>query len=517
MTEKKMKKLPIGISTLKQILTGNYIYIDKTALAAKLAEEYKYVFLSRPRRFGKSLFLDTLKELFEGNRKLFTGLAADSLHDWSTTFPVIKISLGNGDFSSEENILRSLAEQLKNNEERLSLPYEDVIPALRLGRLIHNARKKWDVPVVVLIDEYDKPILDNIDSKELAAKARDTLRAFYTTLKENDAYIRFAFLTGVSKFSKVSIFSGLNNLRDISLLPKYGAICGYTHDELQNTFSTYLSGVDLAELRRWYDGYNFLGENVYNPFDILLFFDNDKQFSSYWFETGTPTMLVKMIQEKRFFLPELSGLKAGEELLTSFDIEHLDIITLLFQSGYLTIKKVEQFGTLREYSLNFPNLEVQTAFNGALLSIFVHERRKHISLQVSAYRALFSVDLDQFHTAITSLFAVIPYHNFSNNEIARYEGFYASVVYAWLASSQMQVKVEDCTNKGRIDMTILLDNAIYILEFKVDLAGSALAQIKEQQYADKYRAAGVPIYLVGISFDSEKRNISEFEWEKEQE
>ncbi len=509
-----MKKLPVGIQTFAEMRDDNHVYVDKTGLAAKLAEQYKYVFLSRPRRFGKSLFLDTLKEMFEGNKRLFAGLAADHGYDWQTRYPVIVLSFAEGDFSTPANVQESIGSQIAINEKRLGLPEEQSIPALRLGSLIRNAKEKFASSVVVLVDEYDKPILDNIQHPSLAEQARNLLRGLYGGLKANAAHLRFVFLTGVSKFSKVSIFSGLNNLRDISLSPEYGAICGYTHDELQAQFSPYLDGVDMKAVRAWYDGYNFRGKNVYNPFDILLFLDNDKEFSSYWFETGTPNALVGMIREKRFFLPDLTRITAGEELLTSFDIENMNLITMLFQTGYLTIKEIRTLGHLRQYILDFPNLEVSAALNNSLLSIFKLEGHDTSALQMQGYAALLSGDLDGFHRAAEALFAAIPYHNFTGNEISRYEGFYASVLYAWLASFRVVVRVEDCTNKGRMDMSIELDNSVYILEFKVDDQGTALGQIRDRGYAKKYTGMGKQVFGLGISFSSTEKNISQFIWEK---
>ncbi len=509
-----MKKLPVGIQTFREMRKDNYVYVDKTGLAAKLAAQYKYVFLSRPRRFGKSLFVDTLHNLFEGKKDLFAGLAADHTHDWSKRWPVIRIDFSLGNFRNNEACRLSIINAVMENEKRLGVCDDSPEPAIRFARLIGNVSRKYKARAVILIDEYDKPILDNMDQPEMAMTAREELRAFYSSLKANAAHLRFVFLTGVSKFSKMSIFSGLNNLRDISLSPEYGAVCGYTHEELQAQFAPYLDEVDMAAVRAWYDGYNFCGDNVYNPFDILLFLDNNKVFSSYWFETGTPSALVRMIQEKRFFLPDLTRITAGEALLNSFDIENINLITMLFQTGYLTIKEIRTLGHLRQYILDFPNLEVSAALNNSLLSIFKLEGHETSALQMQGYAALRSGDLDAFHGAVSALFAAIPYHNFTGNEISRYEGFYASVLYAWLASFRIVVRVEECTNKGRIDMCIELDDAVYILEFKVDeTAKTALEQIRERGYAQKYTETGKKRVLIGISFSSTQRNVSEFVWE----
>ncbi len=510
-----MKKLPIGIQTFQKIREDNYVYVDKTGIAVNLINRYQYVFLSRPRRFGKSLFLDTLHNLFEGKKELFSCLAAENTHDWSKSWSVIKISLGGGNFRTREDLNERLLFLLENNEKRLlGITGQSCFPANRFDSLIKETWKQHQGQVVILIDEYDKPILDNIDQPEMAAFARETLKAFYSVIKDNDSHIRFAFLTGVTKFSRVSVFSGLNNIEDITLAPEFATICGYTQQDLETVFADHLQGADMDQIRRWYNGYNFLGEHVYNPFDILLFLRGNKQFKSYWFETATPTFLVKLLHQRQFFLPDLSNIKAGEELLTSFDIDRIDPVTLLFQSGYLTIREVRRRGTFVSYILGFPNLEVSTAFTTSLLDLFSESSRRN-ALQENICFSLEDGDMEQFKAAIYALFAGIPYHNYTNNDIARYEGFYASVIFAWLSSVPLQIVVEDCTNKGRIDMSVETGDFIYLIEFKVDmLEEKALAQIKARGYAEKYRAKGKKIVLIGIGFSSEEKNVTEFVWEE---
>ncbi len=468
-----MKKLPIGIQTFSEIRQNNYVYVDKTTLAVDLIDRYKYVFLSRPRRFGKSLFVDTLHSLFEGKKELFTGLAAEKSHDWSKSYPVIRIDFSEGNFRIPENLHESLKAVIRRNEKRLNTAAEDLVPALRFGQLIREVCEKYDSQVVILIDEYDKPILDNMDQPEMAVLAREELKALYSAIKGNDACIRFA-----------------------------------------TVFAEHLEGANMDEIKRWYDGYYFIGDHVYNPFDILLFLRGNKQFKSYWFETATPTFLVKLLHQKQFFLPDLSNIKAGEELLTSFDIDQISPVTLLFQSGYLTIKEAVLDGFMTEYILGFPNLEVSMAFTNSLLDLFAPVEQK-TAVRSNLYRALKNGDMEQFRAAIHALFAAIPYHNYTNNEIARYEGFYASVIFAWLSSIGVQLIVEDCTNKGRIDMSVEMEDTIYLIEFKVDMPEEkALAQIKGRGYSEKYRIKGKKIILIGIGFSSEKRNIMDFLWEE---
>jgi hypothetical protein len=308
-----MKKLPIGIQTLSTIIEGEYLYIDKTEIARSLIENYRYVFLSRPRRFGKSLFLDTLKNMFEGRRELFRGLLIEEQWNWDVKYPVIKISFSGG-IRSQETLHKNLFYILKDNQERLDVTCEEKEdPNQCFAELIKRASKKYHQKVVIVVDEYDKPILDNIENIPEALIIRDGMRDFYTKIKENDEYLRFVFLTGVSKFAKVSLFSGLNNLEDISLNPDYGNVCGYTQLDLDTTFAPYLEGVDMEQVKRWYNGYNFLGDKVYNPYDILLFIRNQRTFQNYWFETGTPKFLIELIKKNHYFIPKFNGLQVNQK------------------------------------------------------------------------------------------------------------------------------------------------------------------------------------------------------------
>ncbi len=440
-------------------------------------------------------------------------MAAENTYDWSNTYPVIKIDFSEGNFRNSDALRLSLMSAIMENEKRLGVCAESPEPALRFAQLIREAARKNESKVVILIDEYDKPILDNMDQSEMAVLAREELKALYSGIKSNDAHIRFAFLTGVTKFSRMSVFSGINNIEDISLAPEFATICGYTQNDLETVFAAHLQGADMGEVKRWYNGYDFMGDHVYNPFDILLFLRGNKQFKSYWFDTGTPSFLIKLLGQQRFFLPDLSDIKAGEELLTSFDIDTISPVTLLFQSGYLTIREVHRRGTFVSYILGFPNLEVSTAFTNSLLSLFTETSRRN-DIQSDLCFSLADGDMEQFKNAIHALFAAISYHNYTNNDISRYEGFYASVIFAWLSSSQLSLVVEDCTNKGRIDMSVETDDTIYLIEFKVDMPGEkALGQIKAKGYAEKYKARGKKIVLIGIGFSSAEKNVTEFVWE----
>ena len=508
-----MKKLPIGISTFQKVIDGNYLYIDKTKEALDLIENYNYSFLSRPRRFGKSLFISTLKEIFEGNKKLFEGLYIYDKWDWEESYPVIKMSFGSSRGTKE--LEKRIFSLLKENQERLDIEcYDADNYALCFRQIIQESYKKYQKPVVILIDEYDKAILDNLDQMEVAIECREILKQLYTEIKENDQYIKFAFLTGVSKFTKASIFSGLNNLEDISMTPKFGDVCGYTQNDIETTFLSYLKGVDLERLKLWYDGYNFLNSNLYNPFDILLFIKNDFHFKNYWFATGTPSFLIKLFKNGDYNLAEFDSMEVGKELIDSFDIEHLSLETIMFQSGYLTIKEVERLGNSVYYHLGYPNIEVKQSFNDYILSNYFVQNNKKAKVQMALYRLLVKSDLRGLETTIKSLFASIAYNNFTGNSIENYEGFYASVIYAYFAGAGFErIIAEDVTNDGRIDLTVIVENKVYIFEFKVNQKG-ALKQIKDKNYHLQYQANYSDIYIVGVEFDSKKRNLLRYEWEK---
>ncbi|MCD6291830.1 MAG: ATP-binding protein [Deltaproteobacteria bacterium] len=515
----KLKKLPIGIQTFADIRNEDYVYVDKTDLAYDLIDNGRYYFLSRPRRFGKSLMISTLQAIFEGREELFHGLAIHDKWDWNTKYPVIKISFG-GVARNREEMLQDIVGILEQNQRRLGITCnkpDDLGHCFK--QLIFEAYEKYGQKVVILVDEYDKLILDNLDQVEVAQEGREILKDLYTTIKDSDEYIKFAFLTGVSKFAKVSIFSGLNNLKDITLDKRYATICGYTHHDLETVFAAHLKAVDMEKVRLWYNGYNFLGEPVYNPFDILLFIDNDYVFDSYWFSTGTPTFLIKLIQKHNYFIPKLKNLRAGSRLIDSFDIENIELEPILFQAGYLSIKKVTEldFGGF-EYTLDVPNKEVAIALNDTIIS-YLTGTNDFLPAKSDIYTSLVNGDLELFSATIKTLFVGIPYNNYVNNTISSYEGYYASVIYTYLASLGLEIIPEDVTNKGRIDLTVKLNDNIYILEFKVDggsTAGEskALQQIKEKNYQQKYLAEGKTIYLIGIDFDSTRREVASFEWEQ---
>ncbi len=507
-----MKKLPIGIQTFDKMRSDDYVYVDKTDIAFNIINSYTYVFLSRPRRFGKSLFLDTLKNIFEGNKDLFKGLYIYNKWDWDTKYPVIKISW-SGTLQSEKDIISRTRAILQENQHRLGVSCTDTdyMPNC-FAELIAKTYEKYNQKVVVLIDEYDKPILDNLDNLEMAKWMRVYLKGFYSIIKDSDRFLRFAFLTGVSKFTKTSIFSDLNMLTDISLDGRYGNICGYTQKDLEESFAEYLVDADLEKIKEWYNGYNFLADNLYNPFDILQFFASGRVFKNYWFETGTPSFLIRLLEQNMYFLPQLSNLKMGEQIISSFDIERLDFEVVLYQSGYLTIDKMEitPLDTI-EYTLRIPNREVRQSLNDYILDKYFYVRNL-INKKVDLYKTLLNEDLEGFKNQLVSVFSSIPYNNYTNNNLSNYEGFYASIMYVYLQSLGFEIIGEDVTNLGRIDLTLKMPNTIYIMEFKVD-GNDGLKQLKEKRYFEKYLSYSKPIYLVGIEFESNDRNVKNVEWE----
>ncbi len=518
-----MKKLPLAITTFSDIRdkAKNYLYIDKTDVVFRLIDSGKYYFLSRPRRFGKSLFIDTLSELFQGNKELFEGLAIENQWDWSTAYPVIHIDFNMGDFYSYEGIKKRIFHILKENQQRLGVECDDNtdIPAC-FSELITRTYEKYQQKVVILIDEYDKPILDNINNKEQAYQARDLLKTFYSVIKSNDRYLKFVFITGVSKFSKMNLFSGLNNLTDITTLADYAAICGYTHHDIQTSFKEHLVNVDLDKLKQWYNGYDYLGgenKRVYNPYDILLFINSHCEYKNYWWGTGNPSFLIKKLQEQNYYIPDLENIIVSQEILDTFDVDCIDLVALLWQTGYLTFaRKVIKRDKLF-YQLKVPNKEIQSSLNELFIRYLTQHTSDAIRHQDHIYDDI-TGNIEQLKTTLSSLFASIPYNNYANNIIARYEGYYASVVFTYLVSLGYTCIAEDVTQRGRIDLTIKLPERIVIIEFKVDTQEQALAQIKEKKYYEKYiaeaQASQQDIFLIGICFASEDKNITDFAWEK---
>ncbi len=507
-----MQKLPVGIQSFSELRRGGYLYVDKTRQAYELAVGGKYYFLSRPRRFGKSLLVSTFKALFEGSKELFEGLWIEEHWDWEKTNPVIHLrfsSLGYKSLGLERALHEFLDEVIEEHhlgveEEALEKKFREIFASL--------AAKKGQV--VLLIDEYDKPIIDYLGEEiALAKENQQILKTFYSVIKDSDPYIRMVFITGVSKFSRVSIFSDLNNLYDITLSESYVTMLGYTQEELETFFAEHLKDFcekknysreeALAQIRRWYNGYSWDGEAfVYNPFSILLFF-KDHKFTNYWFKTATPTFLINLIRKEVYY--DFDGVKVGDAAFDSFDIEHLDVITLLFQTGYLTIKKYDERREL--YTLGYPNREVKKS----MLEYLVHAFSNTSATQVRAYAldvadALQEEDLEKVRDVFNILLYSLPYQLHQ-----KAEKFYHAIVHLFFTYMGLDVHSEVSTARGRADSMVEFDDKVYCFEFKLDRsAREALEQLKNRGYADKYRSTGKKIILIGVNFSSEKREVDEF-------
>jgi len=506
-----MKKLSIGISDFKELIEGNYIYVDKTEYIYKLINQGKYYFLSRPRRFGKSLLLSTIRYLFENHKNLFKNLYIYDKWNWEETYPTIRISFAIDLLKKDDYKKRIIQELLKNyinNELETFENPEDEVELFE--KLIINIYRKYKKQLVILIDEYDKPILDLIEDIKQAEEVRKYLKAFYSVLKNLDEYIKFVLITGVSKFSKVSLFSGLNQLEDISLNKDFGNICGYTQQELEFYFKDYLDNLNLDEIKEWYNGYNFLQDTLYNPFDILLYLRN-REFDSYWYKTGTPSFLIKLIKDKRYDVSQLENKIVKKNILEKFDIEEIRIEALMFQTGYLTIKEVfhKEYG--QEYKLGFPNKEVRISFNENILEFTIKEEVRY-KLVDEIISTLKKEDISKLKEYIDLLISNISYM------YPKEEANYVLAVFVLFYSTGLNVITEDNTSKGRIDLTIIVNNSIvYIIEFKViendQDKGKALNQIIQKQYYQKYLNYD-KIYIIGIEFDKNKKQISNFEYQQ---
>ena len=506
--------LPTGIQNLREIRESDCYYVDKTGYALRMVREGKHFFLSRPRRFGKSLFLDTLKELFEGNRELFQGLRIYEHWDWSVRHPVLKLTFGKGNFKEPGYLHKNVMARLGVLESQTAVePRHDTAPE-RLDHLIRTLHDLSGQRVVVLVDEYDKPILDALRDEDVARANRNYLRGLYSTIKDCDAHIRFCFLTGVCRFSKVNLFLGLNNLRDITLNPRYSAICGYTENDLDTVFAPELPGLDRQRIRDWYNGYCWGGpERVYNPFDVLLLL-TDRVFKAWWFETGTPTFLIETLVDRHIAAATLDGRLASETLLSKFDVDRISTEALLFQSGYLTVVGDEWHDGMQYYRLGYPNREVRQSLNLALLDHLTGDEFVREENSRTLGSMLRKGNLEGLKATVKALFSTIPSDWHRRNQLDRYEGYYASVFYAYFAGLEVQVTLEDSNSRGRLDMAVQTGGRVYLFEFKVRERagpGAALGQLKARGYADKYRHLGVPVHLVGVEFSAKTRNVVGFD------
>ena len=510
------RKYPIGIQSFENIRKEGYLYVDKTALIYQLVQTGKYYFLSRPRRFGKSLLLSTLQAYYEGKKELFEGLAMASLEkDWKT-YPVLHLDLNARRYEDVHSLVAILNQHLESWEAVYGDEKKDRAPEERFAYLIEKICRKTGRKVVVLIDEYDKPMLQAIHNKELQSNYRNILKAFYGVLKSKDAYLQFALLTGVTKFSKVSVFSDLNNIEDITLIRDFAGLCGISEEELYATLSTDIQ--ELAEavgmsyedtcrrLKEQYDGYHFAERTsgMYNPFSLLNVLKS-KQFRNYWFETGTPTYLVELLKENHYPLEHLTYEQATADTLTGIDTVDSSPIPVLYQSGYLTIKDYDpEFET---YTLGFPNKEVEEGFTRFLLPYYAHIRSGSSAFHIVNFvKEVRSGDIDGFMKRLQSFFSDTPYELVRDLEL-----HYQNVLFIIFRLVGFYTQAEYHTSEGRVDLVIRTDQFIYVMEFKLDgTAEEALQQIEEKQYALPFASDPRRLFKVGVNFSNETRNIEKW-------
>ncbi len=475
--------------------------------------------MSRPRRFGKSMFVSMLKELFEGNRKLFEGLAIHDSWDWSKQYPVIRLDFNGSNFSQPGSVEEHAIDLVEEAENEYGMPPTGTgrSASVRLSNLIIKLRKATGQGVVILVDEYDKPILDTLHKTKIAEDNREGLKGLYSVVKRREDEIKFSFFTGVSRFSRASLFSGLNNLKDITLDPNYSAICGYTEADLDRVFASDLDGLDRGKIREWYNGYNWLGdESVYNPYDILYLLEYRK-FKYWWYDSGTPEFLVETLKRHDVRSIKLGNMEAEDNLLGSFDVDNIVPVTLLFLAGYLTIADVVESDNPDSYMLGYPNREVRQCLNKLMLSIMLPDSSQSLLQQSNhPHGKLSACDVEGLKSLFQSIFAGIPYQWHTSADITKYESFVASSFYSYFMGTGLDTRAEDFTNRGRIDMTVTGPSYVYLFEFKVveeEPSGEALKQMKEMDYAQKYRGLGKPVYLAGVEFSKWKRNIVSFKVE----
>ena len=528
------RKLSIGVQSFEVLRKDRYLYVDKTDYLFRLVSVGRVYFLSRPRRFGKSLFLSTLAAYFLGQKELFKGLYLEHAEEelalqenrtaWQE-YPILYLDFNTENYSDEQSMHSILHIHLSRWEKQYGADTVEQTFSSRFKGIVERAYEQTGRQVVILVDEYDKPLLQTMGVNEsLNESYRNILKAFYSVLKTCDQYIRFAFLTGVTKFSKVSIFSDLNNLRDISLEEEYAGICGITQKELEANFQPEIQalaqrqGLDysqaVAALKRWYDGYLFhpAGQNMYNPFSVLNAFVK-KEIKSYWFSTGTPTFLVNFLKEAYYFIPDLDGnVELDEDGLETYRAVAQDALPILFQAGYLTIKKY--ISDLRLYGLGFPNDEVRYGFLHNLLPAYSDVPFGQAGVSVARFvQDIRKGNVDGFMERMQAIIAGIPYDNFSEKSLKLREQNYQTAVYLIFALMGQFVQTEIHCSTGRSDCVVVTADTIYLFEFKLSSNGSAedaLNQIKEKNYAAQYKTSGKKIVLIGSSFDEQARTIRDW-------
>jgi len=517
-----MREITTSVYTFSKLREGDFVYVDKTdRLRELLRPAFAQYFLARPRRFGKSLTVSTFQAIFEGRRELFKGLAIDaSDYDWKT-YPVIRLDMGSCQAETVEEFRSKLSDRLDNVAHDLSLSPE---PAGNVDSKFFNicraaAEKSKQGQFVLLVDEYDKPLLGHLGRPTVEA-FRAALKSFYSVIKTCEGLQRFAFITGVSKFSKVSIFSDLNNLTDVTLSASTATLMGYTHDEVAKSFHEHLAALAAANgltseaaferVLSMYNGYRFhsQSETVVNPVSLGRCLA-DREFRCYWYETGTPTFLVNELKKRPL---DISNLVVPESQLGTYEPSNPALVPLLFQTGYLTIKSLETLGGKRSYSLGFPNDEVRDAFQSSLVNVYTAGDELELgTAQTLCAKALIAHDIEEFMESLEVFFANIPYNLTDRGG----EQIFQAILYTVLRFIGVCVEAEVFTNRGRVDAVISTEHDVYIIEVKLDHpAQAAIDQIKEKGYVEKYRQTGKRLTLLGLSFSSEKRTV--IEWQKEE-
>ena len=505
------------MQSFEAVRKANYLYVDKTKHLERLVTTNKYYFLSRPRRFGKSLFLSTLKAYFLGKKELFKGLYIETVEkDWKE-YPVLYLDLNSGIYDSEERLLNNLNYHLSEWEEQYNIQTKFVNPEDRLSNIIKTAVKQTGKQVVVLVDEYDKPLLQTIDNEELHDKFKGILKGVYSVLKSCDEYIRFGFLTGVTKFSKISLFSDLNNLMDISLDENYTDICGITEEEIKTNFKEHLQAFAekenttkediLSQLKAMYDGYHFSKNtdvDIYNPFSLINSLTR-REFENYWFQTGTPTFLIKLLQENDYDLKDLSEGNITARDLTSKESMLSAPVALFYQSGYLTIKDYNKKSGA--YKLGYPNKEVEESFLDFILPKYMHTNENaSFSYVEKMYENLENGEIEDFLKTMKTFFASVPYGLIKDTE-----NHYQTVIFIICKLIGFIVEAEYKIVNGRIDMIVRTDNFLYLFEFKFDKsAEEALQQIDSKDYPLAFQQDERKLYKIGVNFSSQTKNIDEY-------
>ena len=510
------KIYPIGIQNFEKLRTGGYFYIDKTELIYRIIKTGSYYFLSRPRRFGKSLLISTIEAYFQGKKELFEGLAIEKLEkDWNK-HPILHLDLNAKKFDTEDDLLRLIDRQLLIYEQEYGSVQSDETIDDRFVTLIRKAYEKTGCKVVILIDEYDKPLLQTIENAALQKEYRETLKAFYGVMKSMDGYIQFAMLTGVTKFGKISVFSDLNNLDDISMREPYVNICGVSEQEIHDNLEEELHELAKAQkmtyqevcdkLKKYYDGYHFVENTIgiYNPFSLLHTFKYNK-FGSYWFETGTPSYLVELLKRSHYDLERMANEETNADVLNSIYADSLSPIPVIYQSGYLTIKSYdEEFGI---YRLGFPNREVEEGFVRYLMPFYTSINKIESPFEIQKFVSeIRTGQPDAFLRRLQSFFADTPY------ELARQlELHYQNVLFIVFKLAGFYTQVEYRTSRGRVDLVLKTNDYIYVMEFKLEgTAQEALKQINEKQYALSFATDTRKLFKIGINFSNRLRNIEEW-------